>query len=136
MPRAKKARDRTHYSVWGILAEFPEKTEPISNARFMEEMRKIKRRNPKLFPGLIFSENSSNTWSYVLEHSLFCLGVAGCLRRSPVDRRWYLHGVTEGFQREFARYFTEKELLVLQREGKTLAAKVARGELAPEWAKV
>lgn len=122
---------RIHRVVWCILAQFPAGgTEPISNTAFMKEMQEIKKRNPKLFAGMVFS-NRPIPWSIDLEQILFCMGAAKCLSRSPVDHRWYFHGVAGGFRELHARHFTQEELKVLEREGKDLAEKVARGELAP-----
>ena len=123
---------KAHRAVCGILAQLPERTEPISNAQFMQAMRDIKKRNPELFPGMVFSDNASNCWSTVLEQALFTMGVSGCLHRSPVDMRWYLRpNLRDEFNRVYAWHFTMAELVIIEKEGSTLAKRIANHELAP-----
>ena len=125
--------DRTRYAVIGIIAQMPQRgVEAISNSRFAEEIQKIKKRHPKLFPALIFSTHTASPCSEFLDHILFCLGTSGCLHRAPIDRRWYL---SENFRDEYGKlsapHFTEKELTIIEKEGRELAERIANGELAP-----
>lgn len=94
-------------------------------------MREIKLRHPSLFPELVFSSNDSVPWSKALEQILFCLGVSGCLHRSPIDHCWYLHELKEGFYNIFARDFTRTELEILEQERRNLAERIAHCELYP-----
>lgn len=122
---------KANRAVWGILAELPERTAPISNAKFMQTMRDIKMRHPELFPGMVFSDNTSVCWSTVLEQILFVMGASGCLHRSPVDMRWHFQSVNRGFKEVYAHHFSLEELAILSSEGQALAEKVAQGQLSP-----
>jgi hypothetical protein len=133
MPTGVKDTDRTRFAIIGIIAQMPEKgVEAISNSRFAEEIQKIKTRHPELLAALVFSTQTSTPWSEFLDHILFCLGASGSLHRSPIDRRWYLG---KNFRSEygelFARYITKKELAIIEKEGRKLAERIAKGELAP-----
>lgn len=118
-------------AVTGLLAQVPQGQliPRISRSKFQHEIYVLHCRYPDIFGGLLFDTNWSTPYSEQLENIWGELNLCG-LRQWTEDGKWLFRGMPKVFARSSGN-FTPKELKIIRKEGKDLAERIARGELAP-----